>query len=157
MQGWNLAEQAHIVNALPPVSIAGGATADRFSMKNFAHATIIVSVGVSAAAFTKIIVRSCSAATSGTVTDIPFRVYKEETALGDTLGAKVDVAAAGVTPSANDNIFYVIELDAAELEEDQPWVEVALTNTTGNSVIACVIAVLSGARYTGSENATAIA
>lgn len=156
MKGIVLAEQGHIVSALPPVNITGGVTADRFHMRNHGHATIIVQVGVSAAAFTKIIVNECNAATSGTATAIPFRLASEETAAGDTLGAFETVAAAGKTPSANDNIFYVIELDASELSDGFDWVEVSLTNGT-NSVIASVVAILTGSRYQEAQNATAIA
>ena len=156
MKGNVLAEEGHIVNILPPVDITGGAAGDRFKMSKFGHATIIVQVGVSAAAFTKILLNSCSAATSGTVTAIPFRLAKEETANGDTLSAFEDVTAAGYTPHANNGIFYVIEVDASELIDGQPWVELSLTNGT-NSVIASAVAVLTGARYQGSANATAIA
>lgn len=156
MKGIVLAEVGHLVNILPAVDITGGKTGDRFTMKNHGHATIIVQVGASAAAFTKIIVNACDAATGGTPEAIPFRLAKEETSLGDTLSAFEDVTAAGYTPSANDNIFYVIELDASELPDGKPWVELSLTNTS-NSVIASAIAILTGARYQGSEGATAIA
>lgn len=156
MKGFNIAEMGHVVNLIPPVDITGGVTGDRFSMENYAHASIIIQVGVSAAAWTAIILRECDAATGGTATDIAFNVYKEETALGDTLGALVEAAAAGVTPSANNSIFYVIELDASELADGFQWVELALTNGS-NSVIASAVAVLSGSRYGNSESQTAIA
>lgn len=156
MKGIVLAEQGHFVNVLPPIDITGGAVGDRFSMKNYAHATIIVQVGVSAAAFTKIIVKECNAASGGTANAIAYQLASEETALGDTLSDFETVAAAGKTPSANDNIFYVIELDASELAEGFEWVEVSLTNGT-NSVIASVLAVLTGARYQEVATRTAIA
>lgn len=156
MPGINIAEMGHVVNVIPPVDITGGVTGDRFSMENYSHATIVVQVGVSASAFTKIIVRECDAATAGTATDIAFAVYKEETALGDTLAGRVAVAATGVTPSANDNIFYVIELDARELTDGFQWIELALTNGS-NSVIASAIAILSGSRFANDQSATAIA
>lgn len=156
MKGLYLSQVGHIVNALPPVDINGGVTADRFNLKRHNHATIIVAIGVSAAAFTKIIVNECDADTGGNSTAIAFDYAEETTANGDVLGAKQTAAAAGVTPSGNDNIFYAIELDAAELTDGYPWVEVSLTNTSGNSVLASVVAVLSGGDQ-GSENATAIA
>lgn len=156
MKGFVAAEMGHIVNVLPPKDINGGAVGDRFTMKNHAHASIIVQVGVSAAAFTKIIVNACTADTGGTSTAIGFKLAAEETAAGDTLGDFENVAAAGKTPAAADNIFYVIELDASELPDGKPWVEVVLTNGS-NSVIASVVAVLSGARYQGENTATAIA
>jgi hypothetical protein len=158
MRGINLAEQAHVVNVLPPKNISGGAIGDRFKMSHHQKASIVVQVGVSAAAFTKIIVKECDAATAGTATAIAYRLYAEETATGDTLGAKEAVAATGRTPSANDNIMYVIDLDATDLTDGYKWVEVSLTNTSGNSVLASIVAVLTGPRYVGSaDGLTAIA
>ena len=157
MQGINHAEQGHVVNALPPVDINGGASSDIWSMKNYGKATIIVSVGVSAAAFTKIVVNECTAADGSGRTAIAYSVYKEETAAGDTLGERTAVAATGVTPSANDNIMYVIDLDARELSADSPWVEVVLTNASGNSCLASVLAVLTGSRYGEDQSPTALA
>jgi hypothetical protein len=156
MPSTNLAETGHFVNVIPPIDVTGGVAGDRFSMKGYKHATILLSVGVSAAAFTKIFVRSCSAATAGTATDIPYRLYAEETDAGDTLGAGESVAATGRTPSANNNILYVIELDSRELVDGQPWVEVAVTNGS-NSVIASCIAILTGSRYAPNLSGTAIA
>ena len=156
-QGFNIAEQGHDVNVLPPIDINGGAVGDRFTMENHGHVSILVQIGVSAAAFTKIIVKECTLASGGTATAIAYSIYKEETAAGDTLGARTAVLAAGYTPSANDTIMYRIEIDARELSEDTPWVEVSLTNASGNSVIAAISVQLSGARHGSEQSATAIA
>lgn len=156
MKGLVLSEAGHFVNVIPPIDITGGVAGDRFSMENHSHASIVVQIGVSAAAFTKIIVKECDAATSGTATAISHKLASEETSNGDTLSALADVAAAGQTPSANDDIFYVIELDAQQLSDGFNWVEVELTNGV-NSVIASVVAVLTGSRYAESAGATAIA
>ena len=91
-----------------------------------------------------------------TRTALAFSVYKEETAAGDTLGARTAVLAAGLTPDAADTIMYVIEVDADELPDGSDNLEVSLTNTT-NSVIASVVAILTGARYAKEQSATAIA
>ncbi len=155
MQGINIAEQGHVVNVIPPIDITGGVNGDRFKMNNYGKATIIVQVGVSSAAFTKIIVREADAATSGNVTDIAFSMYKEETAAGDTLGARAAIAAAGYTPHANDNIMYVIDIDASELTDGRNWIELALTNGT-NAVLASAIAILSGSRFGHDQNETAL-
>ncbi|KKM71629.1 hypothetical protein LCGC14_1428710 [marine sediment metagenome] len=155
MQGFNIAEMGHIVNILPPIDITGGVDADVFSMENYGHATIIIQIGVSSAAFTKIIVEECTAIDGTGATGIAHAIYKEETALGDTLGARVAALAAGTTPSANDTIFYVIEIDARELSADSPFIQLSLTNGV-NSVIASAVAILSGSRYGGDQSATAI-
>src|SRR5437879_5868343 len=116
MKGLVLAEQGHVVNILAPVDITGGKTAQAFSTANYQHVTIIVQIGVSAAAFTKILVNQCTDASGSNPVAIPFAIYKQETAgaVNDVLGARTAVAAAGYTPSANDGIFYVIEIDASE-------------------------------------------
>lgn len=155
MKGFVLAEEGHVVQAIAPVDITGGKTGQAFSMKKYQHASIIVLVGVSAAAFTKIIVNQCTDAAGDGATAIPFYIYKAETAAGDVLGARTAVAAAGYTPSANDGIFYVIELDAAELADGSPYVQVQLTNGV-NSVIGACIAILSGARFAETQSPTEI-
>jgi hypothetical protein len=150
-----LSEVGHFVNLLPAIDITGGKTGTRFSMANYAHASIFLSVGVSAAAFTKIIVNACTASSGGVATAIPYTLYPQETVAGDVMAAKEAVLAAGRTPSANDNIFYVIELDARELPEDSKWVELSLTNGA-NSVIASAVAILTGARYANPRSATVL-
>ena len=155
-KGFYAAQEGHIVNALPPVDISGGKFSDVWSMAKHAHATIIIQIGVSAAAFTKIILNACDDFVPTNRTAIPFNLFSEETAAGDTLAAKEAVAAAGKTPSAADTIMYVIEVDASDLPQGSPNLEVSLTNGT-NSVIASVVAILSGSRFAEDQSATAIA
>jgi hypothetical protein len=166
MNGFNIAEGGHVVQILPPVDITGGKIAQAFSMAEYAHASILVLIGVSAAAFTKIIVSIGTAtAAIGTAvagaTAIPFMLYKQETAGAneDVLDGGTLVAATGYTPSANDGIFYVIELDARALEAaagelgTDPYVQLSLTNGS-NSVIASAVAILSGARAASLSSPT---
>lgn len=150
------AQDGHIVNILPPVDITGGKDSDVFSMAKHGHASIGIQIGVSAAAFTKIILQACDDFTPSNTTDIAYRMYKEETAAGDTLSAVEAVAATGKTPSANDNIMYWIEIDADELPDGKPNLRLHLTNGA-NSVIASAVAILSEARYSGDQNDTVIA
>ncbi len=151
----NLAERGHFVQVWSPADVTGGVTGDRFTMKNYRHASIYLTIGVSAGAPTKILVKNCTLASGGTATAIAYKIYKEETDGGDTLGARTAVLAAGLTPSANDNIFYVIELDTEELTNGYEWVEVSMTNASQEVFSSCV-AVLTGARYGQTESPTAI-
>jgi hypothetical protein len=155
MKGFISAEEGHVVQAIAPVDVTGGATGQAFSMKHYQHASIYVMIGVSAAAFTKIIVNQCTDHTGANPVAIPFNIYKQEAAgaSNDVLSARTAVAAAGYTPSANDGIFYVIELDTNELADGSPYVQVQLTNGA-NSVIAACLAVLSGAREAYAQSAT---
>jgi hypothetical protein len=164
MKGFFTAEEGHVVSILPPVDITGGKKTQAFSMKNYQHATIILQVGVSAAAWTSIVVQagSATAAIGSDVagnTAIAFKMYKQETAGADkdVLGAPVAETSSGETSvSANDNIFYVIEIDANELPDGKPYVQVVLANGS-NSVIASAVAVLSGARFSHRQSETVTA
>ena len=160
MKGLVVAEQGHVVQVLSPVDITGGKVCQAFKMAKYQHSTILVLIGASADAFTKIIVSAGTAtgavgsAVAGAAA-IPFAIYKQETAgeANDVLGARTAVAAAGYTPSANDGIFYVIEVDGNELPDGSPYVQVSLTNGR-NSVIAAVVAILSGARFAETQSLT---
>ncbi|MBS1803519.1 MAG: hypothetical protein JST28_09130 [Acidobacteria bacterium] len=162
-KGFRVAESGHVVNALPPVDITGGKTSQAIDMALAGHVSFILQLGVSAAAPGAVTVQagSATAAVGSNVTGataIPFRVYKQETAgaANDVLDAGTDVTAAGFTPSANDGIFYVIEVDAEQLPAGKPYVQLALANTS-NSVIASAVAILSGLRYAGLSNPTVTA
>lgn len=154
MKGLTLGEDTHIVNILPAIDINGGKNSDVFSMAGHAHASILVSMGVTGAAST-ITVEECDDFVPTTVTAIPFAVYKEETAAGDTLGARTAVAAAGFATSANDNIMYVIEVDAAALSSGRDKLRMKFSDPAAVT-IASAMAVLSGARYGAEQSDTVI-
>lgn len=155
-KGIVIAEECHVVNILPPVDITGGVLSDIWGMENYGHCTIIIQIGASAAAFTKIILNKGTTFVTGSGVAMAHTIYKEETTTGDTLGAATAVLAAGTTPSATDSIMYVIEVDAAELGDGYTTLELSLTNGA-NSVIASAVAILSGSRYAGDQSATALA
>lgn len=156
MRGITLAEHGHFVNLIPPVDATGGTNGDIFSMAKWSHASIVVLVGASAAAFASIKLSACDDAAGNNPEAIDFAVYKEETAAGDLLGARVEaVAATGVVPDAADNIMYVIELDAAALPDAKPWVRLEIANST-NSVLLAAVAILTGGRYAGPESPTVL-
>lgn len=151
--GKNLAERAHYVQAVAPVDITGGVTGKVFSMRHHNHATIKVGVGVSVAAFTKIIVNRCDDFAGANPVPIPYRLYAAETPGSDVLGPREEVAATGRTPTAGDDIFYQIELAAEDIGDGKEHVRVDLTNGA-NSVIAGVDVLLHGARYGSAQSET---
>lgn len=154
-KGFNIAEQAHVVNALAPVDINGGVNTDVWSMKNYSKASILIQMGVTGGAST-VTVEACDDFTPSNTTAIAFAVYKEETAAGDTLGARVAATTSGFAASTNNGIMYVIEVDAAELPVGYPNLRVAFSDPSGATFASCA-AILSGPRYGGPESATAIA
>ena len=156
MRGLNIFEDGcHVVNMMPPKNGTGGYSSDIMSMAKHRWLNAVVSIGVSAAAPTKILVNACSSNAGAGRVAIPFDIYPEETDSGDTFGPRQAVTAAGYTPSANNNIMYGIFLDAAALPDDKPWVEIQITNGT-NAVEVSGIAVLTGARYHGSADGQSV-
>lgn len=150
----NMAELLHFVNALAPVDINGGVSTDVFSMKGHDHATLVVQLGVTGAAST-VTVDACDNFTPSNTTAIPFAAYKEETAAGDTLGARVAVAAAGFASSLNNGIFYVIEVDAADLPAGKANLRVTFSDPSA-ATFGSVLAILSGAKQGGDQSGTVI-
>lgn len=152
-----LAEQAHVINILSPQSIVAAATSKVFSLRNASHATIIVTAGSTNADAGNITIEECDDFTPANDTAIPFYYYAEETAAGDTLGARTLAAAAtGIDVSANDNITYVIEIDAEELSEGYPNL-ILKWSIPGGATLVSAVAILTGYAYQGVDQPTEIA
>ncbi len=152
--GITIAEECHVVNILAPVDINGGVTSDYFSLKGYAHATIIVQMGVTGGTSAMTVTENTTNVGGG-ATAIEFASYKEETDQGDTLESRVATTSSGLTSSANDNIFYVFEIDAQQLSDGSPYLAVVFA-TPGASVIASAVAILSGTQYQQDVTETAI-
>ena len=154
--GFFVAQEGHVVNIAPPIDLNDAAkTCDAFSMANYDHASIIIQLGVTGAAST-VTVEECTSAAGAGATAIAFNYYAETTDSGDTLSAVTAATSAGFDTSANDNVFYVIELDAADLSDGSPWVRVQFSDP-GAATLGSAVAILSGGRYQNDQNATAIA
>ncbi len=155
-KGIVIAEDLHVVNALPPLDIDVSAqNSDVWSMANHSHATIIVQFGVTGAA-TTMTVEECDDFTPSNSTAIEFASYSETTANGDTLGARVATTSSGLSSGTNDGIFFVIEVDASQLTDGFPNMRVALSDP-GAATFANIVVILSGSRYAQESSATAIA
>lgn len=160
MQGWNIAEGAHLVQVLPPVSISGGKTGQRFHMKNAAHVSIIVMIGsMGANVPTAMLVKVCQDVNGTGATAIPFRSYKSKSngITVDQTSPPIVAAAAGITAfDKASNQFYVLEIDTQEslstgdasTSTDYPYIEWSITDS-GNVTIVGVVAILSGQRFQG--------
>lgn len=157
MKGINIAEECHVVNALPPVSLAAGLTSDYWSMAKHSHVDILILLGAAVQVAQVTVFQSEDA--SGTGEDaIPFKYYSEVTAAGDVLDRQTDAATAGfATASAGTaNTMHVISVDASELAADHPFMCVKLTGA-GGAQLGAVVAILSGSRYAEESSATVLA
>lgn len=148
-KGFYTAQEGHVVNLIPPVSLSATTTSRKFSMANWRHATIVIQLGVTGTTPT-ITLNASDNGSPETLTAIPFNLHKCETAYdaaagADVLGARIAQAAAGFQPAGTDNIFEVIELDADTLPQGSPYVEVVLTSPT--TCLTSVAVILSGGRF----------
>ncbi len=156
-RGIYVAQECHVVNLIPPVSLAATTTSNKFNMKAWQHATIIIQLGVHGAS-PVVTLNSSDNGSPENTTAIPFNLHKCETAYGatngDVLGARVAVPATGFTPAGTSNIFEVIELDAATLPAGQGFVEVVLTSPT--TCLTSVVVILSAGAYEHDQSETVL-
>ncbi len=154
-KGFVVAEQGHVVQMLAPVDVAAAATGDTILMEGWAHASIIVGFGVGSA--TTITVGECTGFGGTGRTAVTFRSAQEATGGGDVLDAALawasSITIAGSAAAVGG--FAVIEIDADELSDGSPYLQVNIADP-GTSKIACIYAVLSGGRYQKDITATVI-
>lgn len=154
-KGTTIAEHFHVVNIFPPLDINGSAReSDYFSTKNYAHVSIILTLGVTGGT-SAITVYNSDDNIGNNEAAIAFAVYKEETAAGDTLGDRVAATSSGFTTSSNDGIMYVIEIDASSQTVDRPYLVLKLGDPS-SATLASAVAILSGSRYAQAATPSAI-
>lgn len=153
MAGIVASEECKIFRIISPQDIAGGAlTGDYFDMSGHAHATIIVTCGAVTNSAT-LTVSENTTNVGGSADLIDFKYAQELTDAGDVLGALAWVGATtGIATGTENNTIHVIEIDAAQLSDGHNWVTLLTSNAGANFISA--IAILSGSRYAGSENAS---
>lgn len=157
-----VSEHGHVVNLIPPVNAAGGVTTGVFNMKDWRHASILIQFGVTSAALKNISLLASDNGSPEVTEAIPFNLHKCETAYGaangDVLGARVAEDDTGFAPSATDNIFYVIELDADTLPAGKTYVKLVLTDESpaASSVLASAAVILSTGRFEHESSETVL-
>ena len=156
MKGFNIPENAHVVNALPPVSLAGGVTSDYWSMAKHSHVDILVLLGAAVQVEQILVYQSEDNAATGEDA-IVFKYYSETTAAGDVLDRQTDATVAGfATASAGTaSTMHVISLDASELAVDHPYMCVKVVGA-GGAQLGAIVAILSGSRYAEESSATVL-
>jgi hypothetical protein len=155
MSYFNIAQEGHLVNVIAPVDINAGVDGDAFSMENWSHASIIITLGVTHSTGSVVTVYECADNAAGDDVAIAFKLASEVTAGGDVLEVLTDVTSSGFTTTVNDGALYTIELDAADLSAGYPYVNVKCANP-GGATFGSVVAVLSGGRYASSISPTVL-
>ena len=147
-----LAEEGHFVTLIAANDQGAATSSEVFSMENWSHATILcVKGGGSAVTVT---LENCTAFSGAGHATMDFSYYAENTASGDTLGARTAATTAGVALSTNTGTMLIIEVDADELPDGSPFLRVK-HDTVANSDIS-ITAILSGGRYQQGITSTVI-
>ena len=162
-------ERNKIVNVEPSIDQTGATVAtDIVSMKNYDHATFIISFGVcgsTAATTTNLIAyKGENVTTCNTAFIAKYRAELDATA--DTLGALTTLPAAGVSLGSGNTEdidtgggFLVVEIDAADLAPTaaNPYDTVRLGMVwAGQATQMSIICILSKPRYADAAGPTAI-
>jgi len=150
-----LAQEGHPVIGVYPISFNGGKSTSCINMGNFSHVSFILACGAHVGNAMTIIVEECTGANGAGNNPIAFDVYKAETADTDVLGARVPTLSTGFSTSANNDVYYVIEIDSTQLDPGYPYVRVSASDPSG-AQLASVIAICSGSRLAGDKSPTAI-
>lgn len=154
-KGITIAEECHVVNALAPIDIGGGAkVSDYFSLGKYSHASIIITCGI-VGNTAQITVEESDDKDGSSTSAIDFKFAQELTAAGDTLGALAFVGGTGgIATGTNNGTIHVIEIDASQLSDGFPYLVVKMTGAAAN-LTSCLV-VLSGNRYAEDGTPTAI-
>lgn len=162
-KGFWAIQDGKVVNILPPVSAAAAQTGVRFSMANWAHASIILRFGVAGGPTGAITVKVFTAESGGSGVAIPYKYALQNAASApfDVFGAVTQATATGFTPSSDivDEIM-AIELDSADLlvaGNGGTYVEldIAVGSLGTTAQLLDAFGLLSGGRFAGDQSASA--
>lgn len=162
-RGINLAEEGHIISILSPKSISGGAAATAFNLKNAAKANIIIQIGAEAAALGAITLNACSDIAGDGATAIPFSYYQQPVTgnnidtlelNGSTPSTAFSATSAGFVPAAVANTFVVLVVQADQLPQGLPYLQMEIANGA-NADFVSAVAILTGLAYAGSQQPSA--
>ncbi len=142
-----ISENFMLTQALPPDAdrYAGDPASDVFNMALYSHIAFIVSEGVGTTGTVVITVEECTSIAGANAVAIPFK-YRLQEVIGVN-AAVIQATAAGFTMPAGGAQVAIIELDAAELSEDSPFVRLKFDEGVDAPTDAGVTAVLTGTRY----------
>lgn len=152
MPGTTLAESGHFVQLFAAADQTTAASSEVFSMRGYAHCTILVNKGAGSSC--TITVENCTSFAGAGAATMTFGYYLEGTAAGDTLAARVEATTAGVAIDADTNTMLVIEVDAEGLPDQSPYLRIK--HTANSASIWSANAILTGGRYISGETLSQI-
>ncbi|WP_455387487.1 hypothetical protein [Petrachloros mirabilis] len=150
-------EEHKIVMILEAEDHAAGVDGDSVNMENYGHVTFIILFGELTG---NAVLTINSGATDGTKTTAETFNYRAtaadlKAAAGDTLGTEATSAALTLTAATYEDRMVVVEMDADEFTDGQPFVTPALS-ADASELFASITAILSQPRFAKQTPPTAI-
>jgi len=157
-----------IVPAIDLNAYVLGTSSSPISFKNYNHATVILSLGVTntSSAVTPVWKKATTAAGCATGTAFACK-YRYCLGAGDTFSALATYGASGVAFGSGGTIDYdtgggviIWEIDASDLgpTDAYPYCWAQLTGTvSSHSALGCIVAIMSEPRYSAAIMPTALA
>lgn len=160
-KGFWLVQGGHFCHIIPPVSAGAAQTGVRFSMAQWAHASIVVRFGASGGPAGAITLKVFPTFTGSSGVAIPFRYFLQNAASApfDVFNDWVQATAAGFTPSsdvANETVVIEIDADDILVAANGTYVEldIAAGSLGTTAQLLDSFAILSGGRFAGDLEAT---
>lgn len=160
-KGFWATQDGKVVNILPPVSAGAAQTGTRFSMANWAHASILLRFGAAGGPTGAITLKVYTAETGGSGVAIPFKyaLQNASSAPFDVFSEWVQATSAGYTPTDVADEIIAIELDSDDtlVAANGTYVEldIAVGSLGTTAQVLDAFGILSGGRYTADLAATA--
>jgi hypothetical protein len=154
-------QDGHVAMVLPPQNISGGIHSAAVNFTKYTHLSALVQFGALSAQPGLITVEACTSQAGANPVAIPFSLFAQETSGGDVFGPIVNVPASGYQPPNTPNINYAIEIDSAQIPTNPTtgawagynYIRVSIADGTDTD-FACIVFVLSGARYKQDQSPT---
>ncbi len=132
---------------------------DIVNLANYSKCTFLVHQQGGTTGTATFTVEACSDVSATGATAIAYKYSVGGTgasAGGDDAGATTDAAAAGFTSTANAEKLYLIEVNAIDLPAGKNFVRLVCTEAVNDPVNGAVEIILSGSRFAGASQPTAI-
>jgi len=155
-KGFYLVQDGHFVDLIKPVSAGAAQTSTRFSLTQWAHASIVLRFGASGGPTGAVTLKVYPAFTGGSGVAIPFRYFLQNagSAPFDVFSGVNQATSAGYTPSSDvADADLVIELDTDEIlaAANGTYVEldIAVGSLGTTAQLLDAFGFLSGGRFQG--------
>ncbi len=154
-----LSENVKLIKGLAPAAdrFNTSPSTDVVSLANAEKATFILYHDGGTTGKGTLTVEACDDVTPSNTTAVAFRYRRVTTGASDEIGAISTATTAGIDTVPGETTLIEIEVKADELPAGKPFVRLKCTEAVNDPVNGAVLIILSGLRYGGASQPTALA